>query len=153
MSVAGVPCAASQPTSTGEGDAVGAVQITSINGVPVAGHQGAGTIADTLVRRLLMLQGLSRPREILSLMSYPGTRGAKRSATAADAIRILYTAPAGSLARAAGAFNLALSPHDWSKLIARLGEIPDPVVGRGPSSAAIPVSPHEPAEGGSGGHN
>jgi hypothetical protein len=78
---------------------------------------------------------------------------AKKSATATDSIHVLYTAAAGSLARAAGAFNLALSPHDWSKLIARLGEIPDPVVGRGPSKAAIPVSPHEQPEGGSGGHN
>jgi murein DD-endopeptidase MepM/ murein hydrolase activator NlpD len=153
VSVAGVPCAAAQSASTDETGTVGAVQITAIDGVPVAGHQGAGTVADTLVRKLLMMQGLARPREILSLMSYPGARGAKTSAGAADAIHVIYTAPAGSLARAAGVLNFALSPRDWSKLIARLGEIPDPVVGRGPSPAAIPVSPHEATEGGSGGHN
>jgi murein DD-endopeptidase MepM/ murein hydrolase activator NlpD len=154
VSVAGVPCAAAQPASTGEGNAVGNLQITEVNGVPVAGHQGPGTVADTLVRKLLMMQGLTRPREVVSLMSYPGERGAKTSRGAADAIHVIYTPPAGTLAQAASAFNLALSPHDWSKLIARLGEIPDPVVGRGPSSAAIPVSPHEAgAEGGGGGHN
>ena len=50
--------------------------ITAVNGVPIAGHQGPGSIADETVRKLLMLQGLSRPQRIVSLMSYPGAAGA-----------------------------------------------------------------------------
>jgi murein DD-endopeptidase MepM/ murein hydrolase activator NlpD len=150
--VAGVSCTPSQGTSAaGAAADVGAVDITAVDGVPVAGHQGPGTPADGAVRRLLMLEGLTRPRLIISQMSYPGATIAKDSPSGADAIRVLYTAPAGSLARVASASGTALSPHDWTRLIARLGEIPDPAVGKGPSAAAIPDS--QGGEGASGGNN
>ncbi len=55
------------------------VELTAVNGIPIAGHQGQGSIADTTVRKLLMLQGLTRPRQIVSLMSYPGAVGALTS--------------------------------------------------------------------------
>ena len=50
----------------------------------------------------------------------------------------------------AGAFSSAITPGQWIQLIARLGEIPDPKVGSGPSAAAIPDDPgarHEPLDG------
>jgi hypothetical protein len=125
-----------------------AVTITAINGVPVAGHQGPGTIADTAVRRLLMLQGLSRPRRIVSLMSYPGAPGAKTNAKAANAISVVFASPHGSIARVAGLYSSALAPEQWTRLIARLGEIPDPSVSRKPSAAALPVTPSGKEAGG-----
>ena len=49
-----------------------AVDITAINGTPIAGHQGAGTITDLTIRALLTLQGEFVPHQIISLMQYPG---------------------------------------------------------------------------------
>jgi hypothetical protein len=126
----------------------GSVTVTAVNGSPVAGHQGPGTPADTLVRRLLMLQGLSRPRRIVSAMSYPGAAVTVTSPKAAAAIRVVFAAPRSALARVAGLYGSALSPTEWSKLVARLGEIPDPTVSSKPSSAAIPVSPSNGKETG-----
>ncbi len=48
------------------------VDITAVNGVPIAGHQGEGSIADVTIRALLTLQGRFVPHQILSLMHYPG---------------------------------------------------------------------------------
>jgi hypothetical protein len=87
-----------------------------------------------------MLQGLQRPRRIVSLMSYPHSSGAVQSAKAADAIRVTF-APATGRAQAAQAFAGGLTPTMWIKLVSRLGEIPDPTVSRAPSAASIPVAP------------
>jgi hypothetical protein len=141
-SVAGLACAASTPAALAAnvpaGSASEAVDIVAVNGIPIAGHQGPGSIADTTVRKLLMLQGVARPKRILSLMSYPGASVAAVSQGAGRAIRVLFSAPAGSAARTASALGSTLSPSEWIKLTARLGEIPDPTVGSAPSSAAIP---------------
>jgi murein DD-endopeptidase MepM/ murein hydrolase activator NlpD len=142
--VAGMPCppstAAALAANTNAGSAIEAISITAVGGIPVAGHQGAGTAADTAVRRLLMLQGLSRPQRIVSEMRYPATSVAVTSAHAADAIRVVFAAPRSTLARVAGLYASALSPQQWDRLIARLGQIPDPAVSSKPSSAAIPVT-------------
>jgi murein DD-endopeptidase MepM/ murein hydrolase activator NlpD len=140
--VGGLACAPATPAALAANAAAAAssesVTITAVNAVPVAGHQGTGSAAETLVRRLLMLQGLSRPRRIVSDMSFPGAAAAVTSAKAAGAIRVSFAAPRTALARVAGLYGSALSPGEWSKLIARLGEIPDPSVASKPSSAAIP---------------
>jgi soluble lytic murein transglycosylase-like protein len=49
-----------------------AVDIAAINGTPVLGHQGEGSITDDVVRDLLQLQGLMDPHQIITLMTYPG---------------------------------------------------------------------------------
>jgi hypothetical protein len=121
-----------------------ALNITAINRIPIHGHQGQGSIADSTVRRLLMLQGAARPQRIVSLMSYPATAGASASPKARDAIKIRFSALSGAGAVAASASSSVLTPSGWVKLIARLGEIPDPTVPRGPSSAAIAVKPGAP---------
>jgi murein DD-endopeptidase MepM/ murein hydrolase activator NlpD len=113
------------------------VDISAIDGVPVTGHQGSGSLADSTVRKLLMLQGLNRPRRIVSLMSYPGAAGAVSNPSGAHAIHIVFAPAAAAGAHTASLLYSGLSPSEWSELIARLGEIPDPVVGHGPSSAAI----------------
>ena len=86
-----------------------------------------------------------KPSEIVSAASYPGTDNTVAAPPHSDSIRVEF-APlegqarvAGALAaRAAGTFNSGITPGQWVQLIARLGEIPDPKVGSGPSSAAIP---------------
>jgi murein DD-endopeptidase MepM/ murein hydrolase activator NlpD len=150
--VSGFKCAAATPSALAANAApsssTAAVDIAAVNGIPVAGHQTQGSIADTTVRRLLMLQGASRPQQILSLMSYPGAAGAAASPRAREAIHVAFSSPGGTGARAAGAPASALTPGEWIKLIARLGEIPDPTVARGPSSAAIRVAPGSPGTNG-----
>jgi hypothetical protein len=84
-----------------------------------------------------MLEGLSRPQRIVSLMSYPGAAGVLQSASAADAIRVSFGALGAASARAAQLSASGLTPSEWVELIDRLGEIPDPTVGSGHSSAAI----------------
>jgi murein DD-endopeptidase MepM/ murein hydrolase activator NlpD len=154
---AGLKCPSSPTASSASyapaGDGSGTVDIEAINGVPVAGHQSPGSLADNAVRKLLMLQGLNRPRRIVSLMNYPGAAGALSDPSARTAIRIDFSAPAARAANVAGTLYSGLAPSEWIKLIARLGEIPDPVVGHGPSSAAIPdtasgTSGNEGAAGG-----
>ncbi len=136
----GLPCppatpaaAAANAAPSASGDAL---EITAVNGIPIAGHQGPGSIADETVRRLLMLQGLSRPQRIISTMSYPGAVAVAR-ASARGAIRVVYAAPGTGGARSAALSSAGLSPQEWIELIDRLGEIPDPTVASGHSSAAI----------------
>jgi murein DD-endopeptidase MepM/ murein hydrolase activator NlpD len=150
--VAGLACAPATPAALASNATAGtteeSVSITAVDGVAVAGHQGPGTTSDTMVRRLLMLQGLSRPRRIISAMSYPGAAGTVTSKSATDAIRVVFQAPHTGLAKVAGIYASALAPTGWSKLIARLGEIPDPSVSPKPSSAAIPDAPASGKEAG-----
>jgi murein DD-endopeptidase MepM/ murein hydrolase activator NlpD len=141
--VSGLSCAAQTAaaleSNAGAHRTAESIDITAINGTPVAGHQGPGTAADTLVRKLLMLQGVSRPRRIVSLMSFPGAAAAETSPHASNGIRVSFVGLSGSHASAAAAGNSELGPQEWIKLIARLGEIPDPTVGHGHSAAAIPA--------------
>jgi murein DD-endopeptidase MepM/ murein hydrolase activator NlpD len=139
--VSGLKCAGSSLAASAAKLATNAgttLKITAVNGIPVAGHQRAGSLADTTVRKLLMLQGANRPRQIASLMSYPGALGALTEPSARDAIAVSF---GSGRAQAAGASGSVLSPREWSKLVARLGEIPDPTVARAPSPAAIPDKP------------
>jgi murein DD-endopeptidase MepM/ murein hydrolase activator NlpD len=154
--VAGLPCAPRTPAAlagNAPADATGtALEITAINGIPIAGHQGAGSIADETVRKLLMLQGLARPQRIVSLMSYPGAAATEASQSAADAIHVAFGRLPGA-AHAATAAAAGLTPSEWIQLIDRLGEIPDPTVLSGHTSAAIPDPTSSAAEGEAGGND
>jgi murein DD-endopeptidase MepM/ murein hydrolase activator NlpD len=147
-SASGLKCPDSAATAVYAPASAGSdiVDISAVNRIPVAGHQTQGSVADDTVHRLLMLQGLNRPQRIASLMSYPGAVGTISSSSARDAIRISF-APAGAIgAQAKGQPYSSLDPSEWIQLIARLGEIPDPVVGHGPSSAALPDAPGATSE-------
>ena len=69
-----VPAAsAANAAETSAGDAV---EIVAVNGIAIAGGSDPtrpGSIADITIRKLLTLQGTMKPRQIISLMSYPGT--------------------------------------------------------------------------------
>jgi murein DD-endopeptidase MepM/ murein hydrolase activator NlpD len=140
--VSGLPCAARTPAALAANApakaGAEAVDITAVNGVSMAGHQGAGSIADTTVRKLLMLQGLARPQRIVSLMGYPGAAAALASPSARAAIHVAFGTLGAGGARSAALSASGLTPNEWIELLDRLGEIPDPTVGAGHSSAAIP---------------
>ncbi len=140
-SISGLPCAAATSAAVAANVSPGAtakaVEITAINGIPIAGHQGSGTLADDTVRKLLMLQGVSRPQRIVSTMSYPGVAAAIASPSASAAIQVVFGALGTRGAHAASLSASGLAPNEWIELIDRLGEIPDPTVAGGHSSAAI----------------
>jgi hypothetical protein len=117
--------------------AVDAVDISAIDGTPIAGHEGVGSIADIAVHRLLRLQGTMKPRQIVSSLSYPGSDNTLTLPGYRGLIRVSFEVAGG--ARAASAREAsALTPSQWLELTARLGEIPDPTVVAKPSAAAIP---------------
>ena len=49
-----------------------AVDISAINGVPIAGHQGPESITASALDRLVQLQGYLQPNQIISLMTVDG---------------------------------------------------------------------------------
>jgi murein DD-endopeptidase MepM/ murein hydrolase activator NlpD len=75
-----------------------AVDIAKVNGIPILGHQGDGSIADVTIRRLLMLQGTMKPHQIISLMTYPGADNTLAMGDHADHIHVGFQVPALSAA-------------------------------------------------------
>jgi hypothetical protein len=117
-----------------------AVDITKVNGVPIAGHQGTSSIADLTIRRLLTLQGLYKPHDIVSTMTYPGTDNTISQPDHADHIQVDFLPMYSDDPRIKAQVNQALRPNQWIKLINRLRQIPNPVVSPTPSKAAINAS-------------
>jgi Transglycosylase SLT domain/Peptidase family M23 len=114
-----------------------AVDIAAINGIPILGHQGAGSITDITIRRLLTLQGTMKPHQIISLMTFKDADNTLSLSDHDDHIHVgFYPQYAGKLA---GQYNAQLKPGQWIKLIDRLNEIDNPVVSAKPSKVSIPV--------------
>jgi Transglycosylase SLT domain len=123
-----------------------AVEITAINGVPIAGHQGQGTVADAAIRTLLTLSGRFAPHRIVSLMKYPEAPATQALPSAWDHIYVDFLPRRPVSAHAASARAAATSPltvmgalngAQWSQLIGRIAGLPKPTVATGPSSTAI----------------
>jgi hypothetical protein len=151
--VTGLRCASASPPLADNAPAGAGgytVKITAINGTPIAGHQGQGSIADTTIRKLLTLQGVNRPLRIVSQTNVPGTTNTLVKSSARDYVYVAFSSPSGDGAHAASAFGSVLSAKEWIKLIARLGEIPDPTVAGGPTSAAVADKPGTTPVPGSG---
>jgi hypothetical protein len=145
--VTGLKCAATAPALAGNaaaGSGGYTIKITAVNGTPIAGHQGQGSIADTTIRKLLTLQGINRPLRIVSQTNIPGAANTLVKRSAHAYVYVAFSPPSGGGAHAASAFGSVLSAKEWVKLIARLGEIPDPTVAGGPSAAAVPDKPGTP---------
>jgi soluble lytic murein transglycosylase-like protein len=133
-----------------------AVDISAINGIPIAGHQGAGTITDVTIRTLLTLQGEFVPHQIISLMKYPGAPNTLAMPEHWNHIHIGFHPAANELPAAPGATGKAahsasagksapapivapsdLSTTQWNQLIARIGSLPAPKVAAKRSGSAI----------------
>ncbi len=142
--VSALECGHSELTTSGnvsEHYSGNALDISEINGTPIVGHQGPGSITDTTIRKLLTLQGSMRPHQIISLMTYPGEDNTLAMADHYNHIHVGFRPLFAESARLTGSLTSAITPSQWIKLIARLGEIPDPSVSSGPSAAAIEVHP------------
>jgi Transglycosylase SLT domain len=152
--VSALKCGHSLDTSAGnlsEHASGDAVDISAVNGIPIEGHQGPGSITDTTIRKLLTLQGSMKPHQIISLMSYPGADNTLAMADHYNHIHVgfrpLGAGQAAQSASAGGSLTSAVTPSQWVELISRLGEIPNPTVASGPSAAAIPDHPGAAAGG------
>jgi hypothetical protein len=138
-----------------------AVDISAINGIPIAGHQGAGTIADLTIRTLLTLPDELVPHEIVSLMRYPGASNTHASSAYWNNLHLAFRpAPAAAALTPAAAATVAHSAHSgrtapspvvttsvlsgaqWNQLMTRVSALPTPTVATKPSSAAVPDPKH-----------
>jgi len=116
-----------------------AVDIAKINGIPILGHQGPGSITDMAVRRLLTLQGTMKPAQIITLMEYEGADNTLAMGDHHDHIHVGFTPYAGTDSKTGRRLGAMLKPGQWVKLISRLGEIDNPTVRLKPSKDAIVV--------------
>jgi hypothetical protein len=144
LTITSLKCGHSYLTSSGNVSAHSygsAVDIAAVNGIPITGHQGPGTITEAVIKDLLLLQGAMRPAQIISLMDLgPPTFILPDHY---NHIHVGYTfTTGGSSIKQLGQI---LKPEQWQRLIQRLGEIQNPKVPSKPSAAALP------AKGGSSG--
>jgi murein DD-endopeptidase MepM/ murein hydrolase activator NlpD len=117
-----------------------AVDIGAINGVRIQpSTQGAGSITEMTIQRLLTLQGTMKPHQIISLMQFPDTDNTFAMADHADHIHVGFRPFYGANSREARQVNAILKPKQWIKLINRLGEIDNPTVRQRPSKYAVPT--------------
>jgi hypothetical protein len=130
------------------------IDLTAINGIPIAGHQGAGTITDITIRTLLTLQHQFAPKRIVSLMRYPGAPSTIAASDYSAYIKIELathrTAAKTSktvgakLARSASASSTAslvadpvLDTLEWQRLMTQLSGLQAPKLSSKPSGSAI----------------
>ncbi|HEY5977631.1 MAG TPA: lytic murein transglycosylase [Solirubrobacterales bacterium] len=123
-----------------------AADIAQINGIPVLGHQGPGSITEELLRSVLRLQGTLTPDELISLQELGGPSFAMSDH--ADHVHIGYS-PVGGTGDTR--FVQLLKPNQWQRLVGRLGEIENPEVATEPSDAALPDKGSPAAKKKSGG--
>jgi len=114
-----------------------AVDIAAINGTPIVGHQGEGSITDTTIRKLLALQGTMKPHQIISLMTYPNADNTLALADHYDHIHVGFAPEYDANSKSAKELNSVLKPGQWSKLIERLGSIDNPTVSAKPSKYSL----------------
>jgi murein DD-endopeptidase MepM/ murein hydrolase activator NlpD len=125
-----------------------AVDIAKINGIPILGHQGPGSITDITIRRLLTLQGTMEPHQIISLMTFAGADNTLALPDHADHIHVGFRPLYGPNSKLGKQLNAVLKPDQWIKLIDRLGQIDNPVIRTGPSKYSIKVKPAGTAHAG-----
>ncbi len=114
-----------------------AVDIAMVNGIPIIGHQGKGSITDLTIQRLLTLQGTMKPDQIISLMTFEGADNTLAMGDHADHIHIGWKPLYGTNSKAAKQVNAVLKPNQWIKLIDRLKEIDNPEVSLEPSKYSV----------------
>jgi len=113
------------------------VDIAAINGTPILGNQGAGSITDTTIRKILTLQGTMQPAQVISLMKYPNAANTLAMPDHADHIHVGFAPEYDPDSEAARQLDSVLKPGQWSRLVERLGSIENPTVPTKPSKYAL----------------
>jgi murein DD-endopeptidase MepM/ murein hydrolase activator NlpD len=118
-----------------------AVDVAAINGIAITpATQGAGSITDLTIQRLLTLQGTMKPHQIISLMTFEGTDNTYAMGDHADHIHIGFRPVFGANSKAARRVAAVLEPDQWIKLIDRISEIDNPAVREQPSKFSVAVT-------------
>ncbi|HTR74926.1 MAG TPA: lytic murein transglycosylase [Solirubrobacterales bacterium] len=152
MRISALECGHSYLTENGsvsEHSTGDAVDIAEIDGVPVTGHQGPGTLVHELIEDVLELQGPMQPHQVISLENFPGEVSFAEPSHY-DHVHIGYY-PTGPGERASAGYQALLKPNQWEDLINRLGKIENPKVPIEPSKYSEPDTQQERA-GIFGGH-
>ncbi len=137
LTITALECGHSYLTTSGnvsEHSTGDAVDIATINGVPVTGNQGPGTLTDELIKTVLQLQGTMQPHQVISLEDLPGETSFALP-DHYDHVHVGYRPEAGAFGEQ---FNALLKPKQWLRLTHRLGQIDNPKVPRGPSKFSLP---------------
>ena len=82
--------------STSEHAAGDAMTISRIDGVPVAGHQGVGSTADSLIKTILRQQGVMEPTRVTSHENLPGRVSTAAAGKQGEAIDVGFAPLTGS---------------------------------------------------------
>ena len=126
-----------------------AVDIAAVNGVPILGHQGPGTITDAVLKEVLRLQGTMAPEELISLEDLGGPSFALSDHD--DHIHIGWQ-PFYGADGAEPRFVQLLKPDQWLRLTDRLEQIENPEVPTSPSEYSLPDHKQDtPAKAGKSG--
>ncbi len=116
----------------------GAVDIATLNGLPVLGNQGPGSITETVLHEILALQGTMTPDELISLMDLGGPSFALSDHH--DHVHVGYSSIGAAPGDKAPVTEpQVLKPDQWQRLTERLAEIDNPEVPTEASDAAIPT--------------
>ncbi len=132
----------------------GTIDIAAINGIPISGHQGAGTITDITIRTLLTIPSQFAPKRIVSLMRYPGAPSTIAAADYSNYIKIeLVNRPGASASKVAGtnaksakaassktataAADVVLGTAEWQRLVGQIGGLSSPKLSSKPSASTI----------------
>jgi hypothetical protein len=102
-----------------------AVDIAAINGVPIFGHQGPGSITELVVQRLAALQGRMKPHQIITLMQFAGADNTLALADHADHIHVGWRPRRGPGGGFTG--SATLDHRQWIELFDRLGRLERPL--------------------------
>ena len=140
MAITSLTCGHGYLTASGnvsEHSTGDAVDIATINGVPVTGNQGPGTPAGNLIRAVLQLQGTMHPHQVISLEDLPGPT----SVAMADHFDHVHVGYHPIESRLDAQYSALLKPAQWQRLIDRLGQIENPEVPIKPSEFSLPDEP------------
>jgi hypothetical protein len=149
LTITALKCGHSYLTTSGnvsEHSTGDAVDIAMIDGIPVTGHQGPGTLTDELIRGVLQLQGTMHPHQVISLEDLPGETSFALP-DHYDHVHVGYH-PIGSGNPSELQFSTLLKPDQWQRLIDRLSQIENPEVPVKPSKYSLPDE-ESPSGGGS----
>ena len=138
LTITSLKCGHSYMTASGNVSAHSygaAADIAQVNGIPILGNQGPGTVTEAVIKDLLLLQGTMRPYQIISLMDLGDPTFVLSDHD--DHIHVGYTFNIG---KGSQQFAELLKPEQWQRLIERLGEIDNPEVPAKPSKFSLPAN-------------
>jgi hypothetical protein len=113
-----------------------AVDIAEVNGMPILGNQGPGSITEVVIRELLRMQEPYQCDQIISLMDM---RGPTFSADDHhDHIHCGFT-PTYEPSEVGKEFEAVLDAEQWQLLLDQIAQIDNPQIKKGHSEYAIPT--------------